>query len=203
MNRVLALISLVLLTGVALAGCGGKTKTVTVTSTVTVTATPSSSPSDASDGSSDSSSDSTADSSSATASAVSADSGPDACSLLTQAQANAVASTPLQKGTGAGQTSSGGFSMCQWIGQDGGPTAELEVYVGDGAKQQLHIDRDNLGHQMTSVPGVADQCLQEDGYIFIEKNNLWVSIHLVRLNDAAENVKPMQTGAKLVAAKLP
>ena len=200
MNRVLTVIPLVLLAG-GLAACGGsstKSAPVTVTTTVTVTATPTDSA--ASDLSS---TDSGGADPSSSSSAVSADAGPDACSLLTQAQANAVASTPLMKGTGAGKSSAGAFVMCQWTGQPNGPTAELEVYVGDGAKQQLHIDRDNLQHKFTSVPGIGDECLQEDGYIFAQKNGLWVSIHLVRLNDAAQNVIPMQTGMKLVASKLP
>lgn len=198
MNRVLTVISLVLLTG-GLAACGGaRSRTVTVTTTVTVTATPSAS----------ASSDATADTSAAadassSATAGTTDSGPDACSLLTQAQANAAASTPLQKGTGAGKDAAGNYVMCQWIGLTNGPTAELEVYVGDGAKQQLHIEKDNLGHSFTSVPGIGDQCLQEDGYIFVQKGGLWVSLHLVRLNDPAQNVKPMQTGIREIAAELP
>ncbi len=199
MNRVLAAIPCLVLAA-DLSACGAsstKSAAATVTTTVTVTATPtasdpSSDPSDGSAGASDPSS----------AAAVS-DSGPDACSLLTQAQANSVASTPLMKGTGAGKNAAGAFVMCQYVGQPNGPTAELEVYDGDGAKQQLHIDRDNLQHKFTEIPGVGDQCLQEDGFIFVQKNGLWASIHLVRLNDAAQNVQPMRTGITELAAKLP
>ena len=171
---------------------GGATKTVTVTRTVTNTVTASAQADSSAPG------DSSAPSTSAAAQA-----GPDACSLLTQAQAQAIASTPLQKPTRAGVNSAGAAVMCQWVGLTNGPTAELEVYVGDGAAQQLHIDRDNLKHTFTMIPGIGDQCLQEDGFIFVEKNGLWVSIHLVRLNDPKLNVKPMQTGAAEIAAELP
>jgi hypothetical protein len=185
MKRLLATLP-VLFLAAACGSSGGATKTVTVTRTVTNTVTAqAAAPTDTS------------------SSSAAAEAGPDACSLLTQAEADAVASTPLQKPTQAGIISPGVAVMCQWIGLTNGPTAELEVYVGDGAAQQLHIDKDNLKHTFTTVPGIGDQCLQEDGFIFIQKNDLWVSIHLVRLNDAAANVKPMQTGAAEIAAKLP
>jgi hypothetical protein len=197
-TRVLAVIPLVLLTAGGLAACGGsgtKTATATVTTTVTVTATPT-----------DSASSDPLGSSSASSSPPAAEagaSGPDACSLLTLAEAEKVAGTALMKPVGAGANPSGGFVECQFTGPTTGPTAQVEVYVGDGAKQQLHIERDNLKHAFTTVPGIGDQCVQEDGFIFVEKNGLWASIHLVRLNDPKQNVTPMQTGIKELVARLP
>ncbi len=60
-----------------------------------------------------------------------------------------------------------------------------------------------LGHKFTSVPGIGDECDQEDGNIFIRKGTNWVDINLVKLNDPAQNVQPMQTAAKIVAGRLP
>lgn len=182
MRRVLALLPVVLLAA-ACGTSGSPVRTTTVTKTVTAPA-------------------STAAAASQSSSA-SAAAGPNACSLLTLAEAEKVASTPLMKPVGAGDNGAGGFVMCQFTGPTSGPTAQVEVFVGDGAKQQLHIDRDNLKHTFTSVPGIGDQCLEEDGFIFVEKNGLWASIELVRLNDAAQNVIPLQTGIAQVAARLP
>ena len=126
----------------------------------------------------------------------------DACALLTKAEAEALAGTPLDPAVPAGAAGSGDITLCQFTGPTTGPTAQVEVFVGDGAKKQLDIDKDNLMHAFTTVPGVGDQCLQEDDNIFVEKNGTWASINLVVLNDAAQNVVPLQTAIKLVASRL-
>ncbi len=144
-----------------------------------------------------------ADPAGASATSAASAAAPDACSLLTQAEAEKVAGTKLMKPVGAGKNAAGAFVQCQFTGPTSGPTAQVEVYVGDGAQQQLHIDRDNLKHKFTTVPGVGDQCLQEDGFIVVQKNGLWASIHLVRLNDPKLDVAPLQTGMKELAARLP
>ena len=194
MTRFPFMIPLVLLATGGLAACGGSgATTATSTVTVTVTAPASMQASEAS-----------APSSSAPSlSAASGPPAPSACSLLTLAEAEKVAGTPLMKPVGAGANAAGAFVQCQFTGPTSGPTAQVEVYVGDGAKQQLHIDRDNLKHAFTSVPGIGDQCLQEEGFIFVEKNGLWASIRLVRLDDSKLHVIPLQTGMKEVAARLP
>lgn len=186
MKRLLACLPVVML-ATACGSSGGATKTVTVTRTVTAPAT--SAATDPGTGNASSSS--------------SVGAAPDACSLLTQAEAEAIAGTPLMKPEGAGPGSGAPSVMCQYTGPSTGPTAQVAVFVGDGAKQQLHIDRDNLGHHFTTVPGIGDQCLQEDNFIFVQKNGLWASINLVRLNDAKDNVVPLQTGIKQVADRLP
>ena len=126
----------------------------------------------------------------------------DACSLLTKSEAEALAGTPLDAPVPAGAAGSGDITLCQFTGPTTGPTAQVEVFVGDGAKKQLDIDRDNLMHPFTTVPGIGDQCLQEDDNIFVQKNGTWASINLVLLNDPSQNVQPMQTAIKLVASRL-
>jgi hypothetical protein len=126
----------------------------------------------------------------------------DACALLTKTEAEALAGTPLNPAIPAGAAGSGDVTLCQFTGPTTGPTAQVEVFVGDGAKKQLDIDKDTLMHAFTTVPGIGDQCLQEDDNIFVEKNGTWASINLVLLNDASQNVVPMQTAIKLVASRL-
>lgn len=127
---------------------------------------------------------------------------PDACDLLTHDEANTLAGRTLQDPVPAGLVN-GANVMCQYTSDPNEPgVAQVEVYVGDGSEKALEIDRDVLGHTFTSVPGIADEVLQEDGSIFIRKGTTWASINLVLLNDPAENVQRMQDAAVIVAGRL-
>ncbi|HEY5457379.1 MAG TPA: DUF3558 family protein [Acidothermaceae bacterium] len=185
------------LVGVAMAvsACAGSTKTVpatvTVTATVTETATaPASAPSA-----------SAAPGSAASSEVASLPPVIDPCALLTQAEASTLAGVKLNAAVSAG--AAGTKTLCQYTSDPSGPTAQVEIIVGDGAKKELDIDRDTLGHTFTSVPGIGDEADQEDGNIFIRKGDNWVDINLVKLNDPAQNAQPMQTAAKIVASRLP
>ena len=123
------------------------------------------------------------------------------CDLLTRAEAERLAGTPLQAGVAAG--SDGTHTLCQYTGPTSGPTAQVEIFVGDGAKKMLDIDKDTLQHAFTTVAGIGDLCLQEDGNIFVRKNGRWASINLVLLDDPGADVKPLQVAAKIIAARLP
>lgn len=158
------------------------TATVTVTETATVTAAAGSSSTPVSP----------------PASLVAA---PEPCELLTQAEAEALTQIKLQPGISSG--AAGINTLCQYTSDPSGPTAQVEIIVGDGAKKALDIDRDTLGHAFTAVSGIGDEAAQEDGNIFVRKGNIWVDINLVLLNDPAQNVEPMQTAAKAVVARLP
>ncbi|HEY5050231.1 MAG TPA: hypothetical protein VII50_04975 [Acidothermaceae bacterium] len=97
----------------------------------------------------------------------------------------------------------GTLTQCRYTSDPSGPTAQVEIIVGDCAKKELDIDRDTLGHTFTTVSGIGDQADQEDDNIFIRKGTNWVDNNLVLLNDPAQNVQPMQTAAKIVASRLP
>jgi hypothetical protein len=143
---------------------------------------------------------------SAPSSAAASNSAPaklDACALLTKTEAEALAGTPLNAAVAAGPAGSGDNTLCQFTGPTTGPTAQVEVFVGDGAKKQLDIDRDTLMHAFTDCAGIGDQCLQEDDNIFVQKNGTWASINLVLLNDPSMNVQPLQTAIKQIADRLP
>lgn len=119
----------------------------------------------------------------------------DACSLVTKQEAEALAGTPLDDAQPVRDT-------CTYTGPTSGPTAQVEVFVGDGAKKFLDIDRDALGHQFTTLTGVGDEAYLEDGAVFISRSGTWVSIRLVRLNDPADNRKPLEDLARTVAGRL-
>lgn len=180
---------------VAVSACGGSTKTatatVTVTTTVTATASaPASAPAV-----------SVAPASATASEVASLPPVIDPCKLLTQAEATTLAGVKLNAAVEAG--AAGTQTLCQYTSDPSGPTAQVEIITGDGAKKELDIDRDTLKHQFTSVPGIGDEADQEDGNIFVRKGDNWVDINLVKLNDPAQNVQPMQTAAKIIASRLP
>ncbi|WP_375503629.1 hypothetical protein [uncultured Jatrophihabitans sp.] len=197
MHRTMLPITVTLGLTLIVAGCssGGATATRTVTVTRTVTAPASQSgasqpvPTDA---------ELTGVPAAPTASAAAL---PDPCTLLPLADATKLANTKLNAPTKAGAP--GAPTLCQYVGPTSGPTAQVEVFVGDGAKSQLHIDRDNLHHKFVSIAGIGDQCLEEDDDAFVLKNGLLVSINLVRLNPAAQNKARLTAAARTVAANMP
>jgi hypothetical protein len=120
---------------------------------------------------------------------------PEACELVQQAEAEALAGTPLDPPVES-------EGMCMRTGPVTGPTAQVEVYVGDGAFKMLEIDRDTLAHPFTEVDGIADEVWQEDNHIFLRKGTTWVAIRLVLLNDPVANEQPMRDLAAIVATRM-
>jgi hypothetical protein len=126
---------------------------------------------------------------------------PDPCKLLPLADATTLAGTKLNAPTEDG--AAGTQTACQYDGPTSGPEAQVDVFVGDGAKQQLHIDKDNLHHAFTSIPGIGEECQQEDNFVFVHKDGLWASINLVLLDDPKQNVTRLTAAARTLAANMP
>ncbi|NUT21834.1 MAG: hypothetical protein HOV77_21885 [Hamadaea sp.] len=119
---------------------------------------------------------------------------PDPCKLLTKADAEKLTRTPLDDAVAVLET-------CTYTGPVTGPTAQVEIYVGDGAKKMLDVDRD-LQHAFTPVTGAGDEAYLEDGVVFVRKGETWVAIRLVLLNDPAANRIPLENAARTVAGRL-
>ncbi|WBB70096.1 hypothetical protein [Micromonospora sp. WMMD812] len=116
------------------------------------------------------------------------------CELVSKPEAEKLAGTPLDDGQLVKET-------CTYTGPVTGPTAQVEIFVGDGAKKFLDIDRE-LKHEFTTLQGVGEEAYLEDGAAFIRKGTVWVSLRLVRLNDPAENRKPLTDLATTIATRL-
>jgi hypothetical protein len=123
----------------------------------------------------------------------------DPCVIVTLEDAETLAGTPLDPGVGSPPEND--TRSCTYTGPVTGPTAQVEFYVGPGAKKALGVDRD-LGHTITAVAGLGDEAYAEDDSIFWRQFGTWYWIRLVLLNDPAENVQPLETLARKVAAKL-
>lgn len=123
---------------------------------------------------------------------------PDPCTLVTKADAEAAAATALQAGTPAGAAED---ASCTFSGDPSGPTAQIEVHIGPGAKKYLDIDR-QLGHDIVAEPGLGDEGYVEDFTVFARKGRTWVAITLVRLDDFEPYRPKLLALAKLILAKL-
>ncbi|MDG4832036.1 hypothetical protein O7627_22400 [Solwaraspora sp. WMMD1047] len=120
----------------------------------------------------------------------------DACSLVLPAEAEQLAGTPLADPVPASQA-------CQYTAPPSGPVAQVEVYVGDGAKKQLDIER-QLGHDLQPISGAGDEAyIWVDGtMVFVSRSGLWFSIRLVRLDDPATHREPLESLARTAAGRI-
>jgi hypothetical protein len=123
---------------------------------------------------------------------------PDPCHLVSQSQAEALAQTPLQAAVEAGAPPD---VMCQYDGPTTGPTAQVEIFVGDGAKKTLDIDRDELHHDFTTLTGIGDEAYLEDNDVFLRKGDIWVEVNVVLLDVPPDQIQSgLQTMAKQIAS---
>ena len=123
----------------------------------------------------------------------------DACTILPQADAETLIGSKLTEPL---KVSTSDVASCTYPGDPNGPTAQVEVYVGDGAKQQLAIDKDKLQHPFTQPTGLGDEAWQEDGMIWARSGSTWVSIRIVTLDDAAGFVQPLQAAMTVALGHL-
>jgi len=97
------------------------------------------------------------------------------CTLVTKAEADAIAGTTLMPAARV-------EGLCTFATPTSGSPAQLEVYVGDGAKKFYDIDKITLGHAFKDVPNVGDEAHLEDGAIFVATHNTWLGLRLLRLD---------------------
>jgi len=123
----------------------------------------------------------------------------DACTILPQADAETLIGSKL---TDPLKVATSDVSSCTYPGDPNGPTAQVEIYVGDGAKQQLDIDKDKLQHAFTQPSGLGDEAWQEDGMIWARTGTTWVSIRVVSLDDGTAFVQPLQDAMSSALGRL-
>lgn len=122
----------------------------------------------------------------------------DPCGLLTLAEARAlVDGIKVPAGGPEGDPP----TRCVWPTPASGSVGQVEIDVGDGAAKTLDIER-QLGHDLKAVPSLGDEAWLEPDTVFFRTGDTWVAIHLVMLNDAAENDARLLTAAALVASRL-
>ena len=124
----------------------------------------------------------------------------DPCSMFTKEDAEALTGIPLSDGQAFTNPDTPG---CTYPPDPNSSTAQAEVAFNLGAQKFYDIDV-ALGHEFVEVPGLGDEAWvePEGGTIFFVKDGMWVSVHIVKLNDAIENVEPLKEAAAKIAARM-
>ncbi len=142
---------------------------------------------------------STAAAASSTSSTAAPASAPDPCTLMTQAEATALAETPVGAAVKSGTADD---MLCQYNSPPTGPTAQVEVFVGAGVKKSLDIDR-GLQHTFTTLSGIGDEAYIEDSNVFVRKGDLWAQVNTVILDADSTKVQAgLVSAARTIATRL-
>ncbi len=118
----------------------------------------------------------------------------DPCGLVTKDEADQLTGVTLQPAVRS-------LQLCTFPTPTSGTVAQLEIYVGDGAKKFFDIDKIDLGHEFHRVPGVGDQAWEEDGAIFVQARGIWFGLRLTRL-DEVDTAPALAQLAATVAGRL-
>ncbi len=120
------------------------------------------------------------------------------CSVITQAEANAVAGVKTGDPMPAGDPP----VRCVWPTPPDGAVGQVELGIGDGAKKAYDIDHDILKHTFTPIPGLGDEGYSESGAVFFRLGDVWVALNVVRLDDESRWMPKLIALAKTVAGRL-
>lgn len=121
----------------------------------------------------------------------------DPCALVPKDKAESLAGTALLDGVLVSEET----SSCTYTGPTDGPTAQVEVFVGPGAKKNYDIDV-SLEHAFTPVADLGDEGYIEDFTVFTRKGEEWVMIRLTLLEDPPVYNEKLVALAREVAAEL-
>ena len=123
---------------------------------------------------------------------------PQACDLVPQAKAETVMGTKMQAGVPVADP---GVNNCTYAGDPNGPTAQLEVYASEGAKN-IYDDDVTLQHVFTDVPGLGDESHEEDFALFFRKGATWVALRVSSLDDWSTFKPRVEALAKEIATQI-
>ena len=123
----------------------------------------------------------------------------DPCALLTLDDAQRIAGTPLNPATASGVGNP--TVSCTYMAPVTGPIAQVEFYIGPGAKKALDIDRD-LKHPIAPVADLGSEAYSEPVSVFWQQKGTWFWIRLVRLDAAGQSTAPVEALAREISERL-
>ncbi|NUR27687.1 MAG: DUF3558 family protein [Catenulispora sp.] len=127
--------------------------------------------------------------------------GADPCTLVTRAEAQKLVGTAVDDAVRAGQETDS--PSCTYTGPTSGPTAQVEVHTGPGAKKYYDLERDGLSHAMQAAPGIGDEAWtdKDDLSIFVRKGDAWFVIHIVVLDEPDKFIPRLRDAAKVAVTR--
>lgn len=123
---------------------------------------------------------------------------PDACSLLTRAEAQTVAGVKLRAGDDTkARNPQTDTASCTYDAPVTGSSGEVAIFVQQGVPNALKVDR-TIGHKFHSVPGIGDEATEEQNNIFFRRGNIWIFVN------SAYGATPahLEAAARTVAGRL-
>lgn len=123
---------------------------------------------------------------------------PKACELVTKAQADALMATTMLDGVAVEDP---GVNSCTYSGDPNGPTAQLEVYASESAKN-IYDDDVSLQHSFADVAGLGDESHEEEFAIFFRKGANWVGLRISSLDEWSTFKPRAEALAKEIAAQI-
>ena len=125
---------------------------------------------------------------------------PDACSLLTQVQAEALAGVKLRKGDDSPAQNSADTATCSYDSPPTGSSGSVQIFTQLSTPRALNIDK-AIHHKFRTVPGIGDQTLEEpqNSSIFVRKGQVWVYLSV----PYGATPRLLERAAAQVAARLP
>jgi len=112
---------------------------------------------------------------------------------VTLQDAESLAGSPLQPGVEGNPSS----PSCSYGSKPTDPTAQVQIYLGDGAKKYYDIDV-MLMHPFTDISGLGDEAHEENYAIFVRVGQLWIAITVIDHKTEAENRAGLETLAHKV-----
>jgi hypothetical protein len=123
----------------------------------------------------------------------------DSCALVPLAQAEALIGTKLQPGLHVSTTE---IDSCTYPGDPNGPTAQVEVFIGAGAKTYYDDDNNVLHHTFVNVAGLGDESHEEEYALFFRKGTIWVALRVTSLDDWSTFKARTEALAKDLASRI-
>lgn len=114
--------------------------------------------------------------------------------LVSAQEAQRLAGTSLDKPVAVDE-------RCTYTAPPSGPSAQVEVFVGETAKNYLSAER-GIGHDLQPLAGVGDEAYIEDYAVFVNKHDFWVSIDLTNGNTPTQNRPLLEDLARTVAGRM-
>jgi hypothetical protein len=124
----------------------------------------------------------------------------DPCTLVTKDQASTLTGIAMQDGVSITEPTGDGGG-CRYGSDPTGPTAQVAVFVGEGAKTYYDTDT-RIGHTFTPVADLGDEAYEEELAIFVRKGATWFAINVPIGGDTATLPEQLREAATEAVAQL-